>query len=176
MNFEEYEKRAAMTAVYPNELTESFGPAYIALGLCGESDELIRAEFENELDEGSDVLWYVSQEARELGLTLQWPTTTSVIFPNPKQAIQAQACRIAELVKKVYRNKHGVFDKDTKARIQTLLTVILICLADVAKNGGVTLQDIAELNLKKLEHRDNANEIKERERDEEKDFIEEYLK
>ena len=78
MNFNEYQDRATEFAVYD----EDNGLAYVALGLTGEAGEfaekvkkLIRGDHiehpdeyrELMLKELSDVLWYVSQAANELG-------------------------------------------------------------------------------------------------------------
>jgi len=82
MNFDEYQKKARKTAVYNNA-----GKNYIypTLGLVGESgevaeivkrvvrdpkgkiDNIKKKEIEKEL---GDVLWYISQLAAELGLSL----------------------------------------------------------------------------------------------------------
>jgi len=82
MNFKEYQKQSRKTAAYPN-----VGSNYIypTIGLAGESgevsekikkvirdqegaiDENARKEIEKEL---GDVLWYVSQLASELGISL----------------------------------------------------------------------------------------------------------
>jgi len=82
MNFEEYQKKSRVTAKYPDA-----GKNYVypTLGLAGESgevaekikkvirdkngiiDEETREMIKKEL---GDVLWYVSQIASELGLTL----------------------------------------------------------------------------------------------------------
>jgi NTP pyrophosphatase (non-canonical NTP hydrolase) len=82
MTFEEYQKISKQTAVYPNP-GENF--VYPTLGLAGEAGEVAnkikkifrddgsavtddkRREIEKEL---GDVLWYVSQLATELGLSL----------------------------------------------------------------------------------------------------------
>ena len=83
MDFDAYQKAAGTTAVYPNR-GDNF--TYPALGLAGESGEVceklkkvirdhggvlddnIRREVAKEL---GDVLWYVSQVAFEMGLSLQ---------------------------------------------------------------------------------------------------------
>ncbi len=83
MNFNEYQEAAGTTALYP-ERGRNF--TYPALGLAGESGEVceklkkvirdhggqlddeVRAEVAKEL---GDVLWYVSQVAFEMGLSLQ---------------------------------------------------------------------------------------------------------
>lgn len=82
MNFEEYQKKSRKTAKYPDAGNNFIYPT---LGLSGESGEVAekikkvlrdkegkiddgcRAEIEKEL---GDVLWYVSQLATELGLSL----------------------------------------------------------------------------------------------------------
>ena len=79
MHFNEYQRAAAETAIYPEGLT------YPALGLCGEAGEVAelvkkmirddagvltperRANLKKEL---GDVLWYVSEVARQAGLEL----------------------------------------------------------------------------------------------------------
>jgi NTP pyrophosphatase (non-canonical NTP hydrolase) len=82
MNFEEYQKKSRKTALYPG-VGSNF--VYPVLGLAGESGEvaekvkkiirddggkvsdLKKQEIEKEL---GDVLWYVSQIATEIGLSL----------------------------------------------------------------------------------------------------------
>ena len=81
MTFDEYQTAAASTALYPKEM----GLAYTALGLAGEAGEIankvkkvirgdsidpeaLRKDLAKEL---GDVLWYVSQVAREMGISLQ---------------------------------------------------------------------------------------------------------
>lgn len=79
MHFNEYQRAAAETAIYPEGLT------YPSLGLCGEAGEVAelvkkmirddnstltperRAKLKKEL---GDVLWYVSEVARQAGLEL----------------------------------------------------------------------------------------------------------
>ena len=83
MKFEEYQKKSRKTAVYPNAGNNFIYPT---LGLSGEAgevaekikkvirdkegvvDEEQKKEIEKEL---GDVLWYVSQLASELGLSLE---------------------------------------------------------------------------------------------------------
>jgi NTP pyrophosphatase (non-canonical NTP hydrolase) len=77
LNFEQYQKRALKTAIYPKEL----GLYYTALGLSGEAGEvsekikkLIRdgtLDRESLIKELGDVLWYLSALSNELGISLQ---------------------------------------------------------------------------------------------------------
>ena len=80
MNFNEYQKIARSTAIYPKE----YKVIYPALGLCGEAGEV--AEKVKKIVRGDDrlnnvtssivmelgdVLWYVSALADDLGITLE---------------------------------------------------------------------------------------------------------
>ena len=80
MNFNEYQKIARSTAVYPEE----YKVVYPALGLCGEAGEVAdkikkTVRGDTPLDEvtGSiamelgDVLWYVAVLADDLGVELE---------------------------------------------------------------------------------------------------------
>lgn len=91
MNFNEYQEKAKMTAGYP----VIGGNAYIypALGLAGESGEVAekvkkilrddngvvseekKAEIKKEL---GDVLWYVSEIARQLNIPLEDVATANI--------------------------------------------------------------------------------------------------
>jgi len=83
MRFDDYQKEASSTALYPNRLENL---EYPTLGLTGEAGEVanivkkIQRDFDGELtddirdklrDELGDVLWYISACADELGLTLR---------------------------------------------------------------------------------------------------------
>jgi NTP pyrophosphatase (non-canonical NTP hydrolase) len=83
LTFEEYQRQASETAMYPNRLRNL---AYPTLGLAGEAGEVanivkkIQRDYGGELtgeirnkikDELGDVLWYISACADELGLTLE---------------------------------------------------------------------------------------------------------
>jgi NTP pyrophosphatase (non-canonical NTP hydrolase) len=83
MDFKTYQKKSRKTAIYPN-VNKNF--IYPTLGLAGESGEVvnkikkiirdnngklnneIRGDVEKEL---GDVLWYLTQLATELGLSLE---------------------------------------------------------------------------------------------------------
>jgi NTP pyrophosphatase (non-canonical NTP hydrolase) len=83
MNFEEYQSKASVTALYPKRLSNL---EYPTLGLAGEAGEVanivkkIQRDYDGEItdeirarlkDELGDVLWYISACADELGLTLK---------------------------------------------------------------------------------------------------------
>ena len=79
MNFNEYQKLARSTAVYPEE----YKVIYPALGLCGEAGEVAEKikktlrgdthrsdQLHRIADELGDVLWYLAILADDLGITL----------------------------------------------------------------------------------------------------------
>jgi NTP pyrophosphatase (non-canonical NTP hydrolase) len=83
MNFKEYQKSSRKTAIYPNADNNFIYPTLGLVGEAGEVAEKIKKvirdkegvlddekkkEIEKEL---GDVLWYVSQLASELGLSLE---------------------------------------------------------------------------------------------------------
>ena len=82
MNLNDYQERAAQTAVYPADV----GLAYTTLGLAGEAGELsnkVKKVYRDDAgilttearwklaDELGDVLWYVAAVASEIGIELQ---------------------------------------------------------------------------------------------------------
>ena len=91
MNFDEYQKRASETAGYPEPGGHGF--IYPTLGLAGEAGEVAekikkvirdeggvisdakRLEIQKEL---GDVLWYVSEIARQLGIKLDDVATQNI--------------------------------------------------------------------------------------------------
>lgn len=90
MEFNEYQEKSRKTALYPNKDNNFIYPT---LGLCGEAGEVaekikkvirdeggkISAEKKQELvKELGDVLWYVSQIATELGLSLDEIANTNI--------------------------------------------------------------------------------------------------
>jgi len=97
MTFEEYQKLSRKTAIYPDK-DNNF--VYPTLGLTGEAgevsekikkvlrddngvvDDLKRQEIKKEL---GDVLWYLSQIATELGLSLDDVATFNIEKVNSRQ-------------------------------------------------------------------------------------------
>ena len=83
MNFDEYQKFAKSTAIYPDECKV----VYPALGLCGEAGEVAEKVKKNIRDgksldgvglELGDVLWYISALGDDLGVTLEEVAKTNI--------------------------------------------------------------------------------------------------
>lgn len=96
MDFDEYQKEALKTAVYPN-IGDRL--AQVALGLTGEAGE------------------------------------------------------VADKVKKLFRDKDGVLDKDAKLALAQEAGDTLWYIAIMAEELGLTLKDIAKMNIEKLRDR-----------------------
>lgn len=83
MDFDEYQRLASRTATWSDTQGEEYKLLYVTLGICGESGEIaekvkkllrndggVISEEKREAlkSEIGDVLWYLSQLARELGI------------------------------------------------------------------------------------------------------------
>ena|SRR6185437_1264728 len=86
MDLNEYQARAAATALYPDRGTDG-GLSYCALGVCGEAGEfankvkkIIRGDVYASLAERDaalikelgDTLWYLAEAAANLGVSLEF--------------------------------------------------------------------------------------------------------
>jgi len=102
MTFEEYQKEARKTAIYPNKGNNFIYPT---LGLAGESGE------------------------------------------------------ISEKIKKVLRDNGGIMDEARKEEIKKELGDVLWYVAQLATELNLSLEDIANFNLKKLISRQERNQL-----------------
>ena len=102
MNFKTYQKKARITAQYPNLGSNNIYPT---LGLVGEAGE------------------------------------------------------VAEKVKKVIRDKNGIFDEDSKKSIKKELGDVLWYLSNLCNEFGFSLDDVALQNLEKLKLRSARGKI-----------------
>lgn len=67
--------------------------------------------------------------------------------------VNGEAGELGEKVKKVYRDKNGVFDEESTLEIKKEVGDTLWYLNQISKQLGFTLEEAAELNLVKLESR-----------------------
>lgn len=84
MNFEEYQKKAISTAIYP----EKYRIIYPTLGLCGEAGEVAEKVkksirdgidiYEDIVKELGDVLWYIANLSYDLGISLDHIAQTNI--------------------------------------------------------------------------------------------------
>jgi NTP pyrophosphatase (non-canonical NTP hydrolase) len=91
----------------------------------------------------------------------------TAIYPNvgsnmtyPTLGLSGEAGEVAEKVKKVIRDKDGVFDNDARAAISKELGDVLWYVAQIASELNVDLSNVAQQNLEKLADRAQRGKIK----------------
>lgn len=89
--------------------------------------------------------------------TYQQKALEYAIYPQPivypALGINGEAGEIAEKVKKVLRDKEGVFGDAERLEIAKEVSDVLWYVAALADDLGYTLAEIAEMNINKLESR-----------------------
>ena len=95
------------------------------------------------------------KKARE---TAQYPNLGSNnIYPT--LGLVGEAGEVAEKVKKVIRDKNGVFDKDSKDAIKLELGDVLWYISQLSSELGYELEEVANANLQKLNSRKSRGKI-----------------
>lgn len=75
----------------------------------------------------------------------------SIIYPV--LGLNGEAGEVAEKVKKILRDKDGVFNEEAKHDIALELGDALFYITAVAENIGYTLKEIMQMNIVKIESR-----------------------
>lgn len=161
MNLQEYIKETNKTAFYPGEI-DDFRLAYLALKMCGEAKELFEAcDRTRAIKEAGDNLWYWAQFINVLGLDAQgnpWTDRTDYLI-RPSQ-FMINACGLAELVGKIYRDKQGKPDQDDIIYFTIIMNDNLEKLANYMQlNYSVDMETIARTNLEKLKDRKKRGKL-----------------
>ena len=71
----------------------------------------------------------------------------------PTLGLVSEAGEVADKVKKILRDKKGVFDKDSKDAIKFELGDVLWYISQLSSELGFELEDVANANLQKLNSR-----------------------
>ena len=112
-------------------------------------------------------------EKRNLRYTLsmnlneyQAQAKTTAVYTNPEQrlictilGLSGEAGEVAEKFKKVYRDKGGVISATDRLEIQKELGDVLWYLAVLSDTLGLTLDEVASLNLEKLKARQQRGQL-----------------
>ena len=92
--------------------------------------------------------------------TYQKLARKTAIYPDlghnniyPTLGLVGEAGEVAEKVKKVLRDKSGIFDDNSKQEIKKELGDVLWYLANLCSEFQFSLNDVAETNLDKLKKR-----------------------
>ena len=99
--------------------------------------------------------------------TYQIKARKTAIYPNlgsnyvyPILGLVGESGEVAEKVKKVMRDKNGVFDQETLMGLKKELGDVLWYVSNICCEFNMSLDDIAEENLNKLEKRSLEGKIK----------------
>ena len=91
----------------------------------------------------------------------------TAIYPNrdkdfvyPVLGLVGEAGEVAEKIKRVFREKNGIIDEETKTAVQKELGDVLWYLAQLATVLGLSLDQIASDNIAKLSARKNRGTLK----------------
>jgi len=156
MLLDKYQADAQSTAIYPGVLM------YPTLGLCGEVGEFVEARMfpcllTDSLKEAGDILWYIANVAYDAGLPL-----SAVAEQDNFDLGDGYSCvgdeflcndltifagRVAENVKKAFRDHEGCLTDERFENIRMALKSILYTLHRIT---GGQLDLCAERNLEKL--------------------------
>jgi NTP pyrophosphatase (non-canonical NTP hydrolase) len=90
----------------------------------------------------------------------------TAIYPNsgknftyPTLGLCGEAGEVAEKIKKVIRDKEGIIDSETRDMVEKELGDVLWYISQLATELGLSLDDVAEKNIKKLSSRMNRGKI-----------------
>tara|TARA_Y100000991_G_scaffold183034_1_gene146366 strand:- start:289 stop:618 length:330 start_codon:yes stop_codon:yes gene_type:complete len=89
---------------------------------------------------------------RNSRLTAQYPNLGSN-YIYPTLGLVGEAGEVAEKIKKVIRDKKGVFDNESKNGLKKELGDVLWYLSNICTEFNFSLDDIAKQNLEKLKVR-----------------------
>ena len=80
-------------------------------------------------------------------------------FIYPTLGLVGEAGEIAEKIKKVLRDKNGVIDEETRKEISKELGDVLWYLSQLATEVELSLEEIAALNISKLQSRKDRGQL-----------------
>jgi len=81
-------------------------------------------------------------------------------FVYPVIGLAGEAGEIANKVKKIFRDKGGKLDEQTREDIKKELGDVLWYISQVATDMGIRLDEVASSNIEKLASRMQRNQIK----------------
>ncbi|MCK9445403.1 nucleoside triphosphate pyrophosphohydrolase family protein [bacterium] len=90
----------------------------------------------------------------------------TAIYPNkdnnfiyPTLGLAGEAGEVAEKIKKVIRDGNGIVSEEKKVEITKELGDVLWYVANLAKELGISLEEVAQKNLEKLQSRQQRGEL-----------------
>ena len=95
---------------------------------------------------------HLSDYQRESRATARYPDLGSNLI-YPTLGLAGEAGEVAEKVKKLIRDRNGLVDDSFKHDLALELGDVLWYVAQLATELGITLEDVGQLNLQKLNSR-----------------------
>jgi len=90
----------------------------------------------------------------------------TAIYPNkdnnfiyPTLGLVGEAGEVAEKIKKVLRDENGIISEEKRGEIVKELGDVLWYIANLSKEIGVSLEEVANKNLEKLQSRQQRGEL-----------------
>ena len=90
----------------------------------------------------------------------------TAIYPNkdnnfiyPTLGLAGEAGEVAEKIKKVIRDGNGIITEEKKTEITKELGDVLWYVANLAKELGISMDDVAQKNIEKLQSRQQRGEL-----------------
>jgi NTP pyrophosphatase (non-canonical NTP hydrolase) len=90
----------------------------------------------------------------------------TAIYPNkdsnfiyPTLGLVGEAGEVAEKMKKVLRDNDGIISEEKREEITKELGDVLWYIANLSKELNVSLEDVAQKNIEKLQSRQQRNEL-----------------
>ena len=77
----------------------------------------------------------------------------------PTLGLVSEAGEVADKVKKILRDKHGVFDEESKEAIKFELGDVLWYISQLSSELGYELEEVGHANLNKLNSRKSRGKI-----------------
>tara|TARA_B100001939_G_C16767750_1_gene541208 strand:- start:479 stop:814 length:336 start_codon:yes stop_codon:yes gene_type:complete len=86
-----------------------------------------------------------------------YPEDMKILYPS--LGLCGECGEVAEKIKKVIRDKNGIFSAEQKQEIKKELGDVLWYMANLSSDLGLNLSDIAAANLRKLKERKKRGTI-----------------
>ncbi len=99
------------------------------------------------------------EKAKEYDLFRATGNYNTVAFIEKVLGLVGEAGETADKIKKVLRDKEGIIDEHDKQEIAKELGDVLWYIANIARYLDVSLDDVARMNIDKLESRKQRNLI-----------------